>query len=96
MTKQRALPRVNILSTALLLAIMLPAAAAKAQEADTGEQDADPTPTAAQDATTLEKLQVTGSRIRRAEIEGPAPITVISRQDLEREGHVTVFDALRR
>src|SRR3546814_9891086 len=47
-----------------------------------------------EDTTELDRVTVTGSRIKRAEIEGPALITIITRQDLEREGHVTVFDAL--
>ncbi|SFK73829.1 Secretin and TonB N terminus short domain-containing protein [Lysobacter sp. cf310] len=46
------------------------------------------------DPTELATVQVTGSRIKRAEIEGPSPITVISAEQLEREGHATVFEAL--
>lgn len=39
-------------------------------------------------------MQVTGSRIKRAEIEGPSPVTVITAQQIEAEGHGTVFEAL--
>ncbi len=39
-------------------------------------------------------MQVTGSRIKRAEIEGPSPVTVITAQQMENEGHATVFEAL--
>jgi iron complex outermembrane receptor protein len=45
--------------------------------------------------TTLDRLEVTGSRIKRVEVEGPAPVTVISRQDIEASGEVSVSDFLR-
>lgn len=48
-----------------------------------------------QQTTTLDRIEVTGSRIRRAEIEGPAPITVISREDLDVSGELSVADFLR-
>src|SRR3954466_11708785 len=37
---------------------------------------------------------VTGSRIPRAGLEGPSAVTVITAQDIEREGYKNVFDAL--
>ena len=43
----------------------------------------------------LDEITVVGSRIKRAEVEGPAPVTVISREDLDREGFQTVGDALQ-
>ena len=43
----------------------------------------------------LEKIQVTGSRISRVDVEGATPVTVISREDLERSGQLTVADVLR-
>lgn len=46
------------------------------------------------DSTKMETMIVTGSRIKRSEIEGPAPVTVITSEQIEREGFVTVFDAL--
>jgi outer membrane receptor protein involved in Fe transport len=42
----------------------------------------------------LDRVTVTGSRIKRAEIEGPAPITVVTAEDLERQGFTTVSEAL--
>jgi iron complex outermembrane receptor protein len=44
--------------------------------------------------TELDTVVVVGSRIKRAEIEGPAPITVITRDDIEKEGFTTVYEAL--
>lgn len=48
-----------------------------------------------QDATTLDRIEVTGSRIKRSEIEGPSPVTVISRADIEVAGELSVADFLR-
>lgn len=57
------------------------------QQAETQQQQAE--------ATTLQSITVTGSRIKRAEIEGALPITVISRQELEQSGDISVADFLR-
>lgn len=46
-------------------------------------------------ATTLDRIEVTGSRIKRTDVEGPSPITVISRQDIETAGEISVADFLR-
>jgi len=43
----------------------------------------------------IEKIQITGSRIKRVAIEGATPITVISSADLINSGFATVGDALR-
>lgn len=48
----------------------------------------------AQGTTDLEGVVVTGSRIKRAEIEGPSPVTVITSEQLQKEGFNTVHDAL--
>ena len=79
------------LSAALIAALLLPAAGTVlAQEAteDETEQAAD------EDTTELDRVVVTGSRIGRAEIEGPAPVTVITAEDLEVQVFSTVYDAL--
>ncbi len=47
------------------------------------------------EATSLDRIEVTGSRIKRVDIEGPTPITVISREDLQLSGDLSVADALR-
>lgn len=41
-----------------------------------------------------EEIVVTGSRIRRAEVEGPSPVIFINREDLDRTGRATVAEAL--
>ncbi|NLW97071.1 TonB-dependent receptor plug domain-containing protein [Luteimonas wenzhouensis] len=44
---------------------------------------------------TLDRLQVTGSRIRRADIEGAVPLTVIDRAAIDASGDVSVAEVLR-
>jgi len=44
---------------------------------------------------TLDKIEVTGSRIKRAEVEGALPVTVITRKDIEVSGKTTVADLLQ-
>lgn len=46
-------------------------------------------------ATELDRITVTGSRIPRVEVEGPTPITVLTRKDLEVKGDLSVADVLR-
>lgn len=51
-------------------------------------------PTADAGAKQLDKVTVTGSRIKRAEIEGPAPVTIVTAEQIKKEGFTTVYDAL--
>ena len=46
-------------------------------------------------ATELEAVQVTGSRIPRAQMEGPAPVTVITANDIKASGFASVPDVMR-
>ena len=43
----------------------------------------------------VEKIEVTGSNIKRVDAEGPAPVQIITRQDIERSGQTTVGEVLR-
>ncbi|MCB0390710.1 MAG: TonB-dependent receptor [Bdellovibrionales bacterium] len=43
----------------------------------------------------VEKIKVTGSHIKRINIEGPSPIQVLNRDDLDRSGYNSVSDVLR-
>jgi len=45
--------------------------------------------------TQLETVTVTGSRIPRAQIEGPAPVIVVTAADIKADGFVSVPDVLR-
>lgn len=86
--------RRNLLARSLALALVLPmATSAFAQDTD-ADEDAEETTTTADGTKTLDAVTVVGSRIKRSEIEGPSPVTVISAEQIEREGFVSVYDAL--
>lgn len=72
------------LTSALLAAVVSPAFAQEAGNEAGGKN-----------ATNLDRVSVVGSRIKRAEVEGPAPVTVISRADIDREGFQSVGDMLQ-
>jgi iron complex outermembrane recepter protein len=87
-------PKRSRLSAALFAALVFPVASTSfAQEAEQANQNQQPP--SAQSTNTLDKVTVVGSRIKRAEIEGPAPVTVITRDDIDREGFQTVADMLQ-
>ncbi|MFP7149767.1 TonB-dependent receptor, partial [Xanthomonas hortorum pv. gardneri] len=73
-------PTPYLLSLAVLSAL-IPLAHADDATPDTGK--------------TLATVSVTGSNIKRTDSEGPNPVQVIDRQQLEQSGKVTVADALR-
>ncbi|KLD77161.1 TonB-dependent receptor [Xanthomonas hyacinthi DSM 19077] len=61
--------------------LLVPVAAAQSRGDDSGK--------------TLATVSVTGSNIKRSDSEGPNPVQVIGRQQLEQSGKLTVADALR-
>ncbi len=48
-----------------------------------------------EDVAEQDKIIVTGSRIKRVDIEGPAPITFIRREDIDASGDISVAEVLR-
>ncbi|MBW8312515.1 MAG: TonB-dependent receptor [Rhizobium sp.] len=48
-----------------------------------------------EDAATLDTIEVTGSRLKRADIEGAVPVIVIDRAQIDASGDVSVADVLR-
>ncbi|MEO5961798.1 MAG: TonB-dependent receptor plug domain-containing protein, partial [Opitutaceae bacterium] len=54
-----------------------------------------PSPPTDAEPTNLTPVEVTGSRIKRIETEGPSPIKIITREELENSGRATLTDALR-
>lgn len=48
-----------------------------------------------QDARELDRVQVTGSRINRTEMEGPSPVQVIDREAIDRTGYTRVGELLQ-
>jgi len=75
-------PVLRRLSAALLLALAAPGLV-HAQSSTTDER-----------VSTLDQVQVTGSRIARTGIEGPAPVTVITAEEIQRQGFSTVWESL--
>jgi len=53
------------------------------------------TPALGQNAAKLEKIEVTGSNIKRVDAEAPLPVTVISREEIDRSGAATIGDFVR-
>ncbi len=47
------------------------------------------------DVAVQDKVTVTGSRIKRVDIEGPSPISVISRENIDATGDISVAKVLR-
>ena len=52
-------------------------------------------PETAPGATTLDTVQVTGTRIKKAEIETQTPVQTLSRDDIERTGLTSIGDILQ-
>lgn len=77
------------LSSAIRYALFAGAASVLAVPAFAQEQQNE------EEAQTLDRVEVTGSRINRAQIEGALPVTVIDRQQLELSGDSSVADYLR-
>ncbi len=48
-----------------------------------------------EDAVELDRVQVTGSRIKRTDVEGALPVTVIDRDMIEMSGESSAADMLR-
>ncbi|KAG0927659.1 hypothetical protein G6F31_017977 [Rhizopus arrhizus] len=83
MTIRKALSRHPLsfaLTTALLATGIAPAFAQEAGNEAGGKN-----------ATNLDRVSVVGSRIKRSDVEGPAPVTVITRTDIDREEHHVVL-----
>ncbi|MGG6463031.1 TonB-dependent receptor plug domain-containing protein [Solilutibacter silvestris] len=69
-----------------------PAAAQDQGQAQTAQPKKDD---AAKDKNELDKVVVTGSRIKRSQAEGPAPVTVLTGEQMKKQGFATVYEAVR-
>ncbi|MEP1743584.1 MAG: TonB-dependent receptor [Kangiellaceae bacterium] len=47
------------------------------------------------EASDEQKITITGSRIKRTDVEGALPVTVISREDIDASGQVAISEVLR-
>jgi iron complex outermembrane receptor protein len=73
------------LATAVTLSLLSLAMPALAQQ-----------PPGTPSTTTLDSVQVTGTRIKRAEMEGQVPIQTLSRDDIERTGFNSIGEVLQQ
>lgn len=71
------LPRLHLLCAAIIAAVAFPAMA---------QQSTDPGTPAEPGVKTLDRLTVTGSRIKRLEVEEALPITSVTREEIDRQG----------
>lgn len=76
-------PRLAALSVGIAFALGAGAVAAQ-ESAAPGEE-----------ATTLDRIEVTGSRIRQVDVETAQPVLTISRQEIENQGFQSVADILQ-
>ena len=76
----------NIIATAIAVALLPSLAMA---------QDTTSASTATTGTTTsLDKVEVTGSRIKRTDVETVDPIQLFTAEDLTKQGYATLYDAL--
>ena len=71
--------RLNLLCAALLVVIATPAAAQDAAQSSQDDDQSSP-------VKTLDKVTVTGSRIKRTDVEEALPITIIQKQEMDAQG----------
>lgn len=88
------------LSVAMAAVLALSAGNVYAQQAQSNEDAKDNASSEAQSNSAqasgeLDSVTVVGSRIKRVDVEGAAPVTVISREQIDREGFQTVGDMLQ-
>lgn len=89
MNKRFNAPRRSRLTAALLTSLMLPAAAAVAQDgAGTGSS--------AEGTTNLDKITVTGSRIARTGFVTSSPVTAITAEEIRSTGALNIGDLMNR
>ncbi len=85
--KQNLLSRTiqNSLGAGAVLSMALASGVAFAQDTDTDDDD----------SLELDRVEVTGTRIKRVDIEGATPITIITRADIDMSGDTSVAEVLR-
>ena len=79
------------LTAAVLAGLLVPGwALAQTAQPVEEEQPAD----ARTEVQDMDRVSVTGSRIARANVEGPAPVVVITADDIEKQGFTTIWESL--
>ncbi|MEE7558637.1 TonB-dependent receptor [Xanthomonas sp. Kuri4-2] len=82
------------LSIALIVAAQAAHAQAQSSEASASSTADTRTSATARTTTELDAVSVTGSRIKRAQVEGAQPVVAITAQQIQQEGFSTVYDVL--
>ncbi len=72
------------------------AAVVAAQPQPAAEQPQAPAAQQSPTANTFQRVEVTGSRIKRIDTETPAPVQVITREQIERSGVFSITEVLKR
>jgi len=94
-------PKVNVfcywraLFAAVLLTFTVPAFAQDSEETNQTEENQTETDQAAPNKKKFERVEVTGSLIRRSDFEGPSPVEVIDRKSLDETAYNSVADYVR-
>lgn len=86
MPTRNLLPKRRHLASAILASLLLPGMALAQSSTDTADTSSAP--------KELDKVMVTGSRIARASTEGPAPVVVITAEEIQKQGFTTVWESL--
>ena len=82
----------NKLRDAVILALAVGLGATGAAQAQTAPAQ---TPTTNDGTKTLDRMTVTGSRLRQVETETAQPVTIVTREDIEKQGFQSVADILQ-
>lgn len=82
----------KLLATAICAALAWPLVTATLHAQEAGSTEAEDE---ADDATELDRVLVTGSRIPRAQLETASPVVTITAEDIQRQGFRNVSDVLR-
>ena len=80
-------PRFQRLCLAVLAALAMPAMAQQATQQDAGAQD---------QVKNLDRMTVTGSRIKRTDVEAALPITIIQKAEIEAQGITSAEQLLQQ
>ena len=86
-------PRVREVRRAALVAVAMAGFAGRLWGAEAASADQPPAP--ASSGETLKEVVVTGSHLRRTDTETPAPVQVISSEEIEKSGKETISDVIR-
>lgn len=85
----------NKLAKSIRLALMFGAASTAFSGAALAQNQDEEEPVEQFEEEVQERIQVTGSRIRRTDMEGAVPVTVIDREAIELSGDMSVSDIIR-